>query len=141
MIGAMAGWTCPSCDRRFARRGQSHECAPAMSVEEYFSTGPDFERPIFDAVHDYVVTLGPVHVEPVSVGIFVKKTGRFVELRPMTKWVALSFRLQRRLVHPQIARKPIEYGRWTYHVVNLRTPADLTDDLKAWLAESYDLVD
>jgi hypothetical protein len=113
-----------------------------MTIEEYFSTGPPFERPIFDAVHDYVVTsLGPVHVEPVSVGIFLKKTGRFVELRPMTKWVALSFRLRRRLVHPQISRKPIEYGPWTYHVVNMTGPDDLTPDVKAWLAESYALDD
>jgi hypothetical protein len=137
----MPGWVCPDCGRQFARARQSHECAPAMTLEEYFSTGPPFERPVFDAVHAYVATLGPVHVEPLSVGIFLKKTGRFVELRPMTRWVALSFRLQRRIVHPQIARKPIEYGPWVYHVVNMTTPDDLTDDLKSWLAESYDLVE
>jgi hypothetical protein len=28
-----------------------------------------------------------------------------------------------------------------YHVVNLRDPEDLTDDVRAWLAESYALVD
>src|SRR5947208_14545401 len=40
-------WTCPACGRQFGRNKQSHECAPAMSLEEYFSTGPPHERPVF----------------------------------------------------------------------------------------------
>jgi hypothetical protein len=112
-----------------------------MSLEEYFSTGPAHERPVFDAVHEYVRTLGPVHVEPVSVGIFIKKSGSYIELRPMTRWVAMSFPLPRRLVHPQIARKPIEAGSKTYHIVNMRGPDDLTEDVRTWLAESYVFVD
>src|SRR4051812_576471 len=35
-------WTCPSCQRQFARSRQGHDCAPAMTLEEYFSTGPSF---------------------------------------------------------------------------------------------------
>jgi len=111
-----------------------------MTLEEYFSTGPPHERPVFDAVYAYLVELGPVHVEPVAVGIFIKKAGSFVELRPMTRWVAMSFPLPRRVVHPRIARKPIDAGRRIYHVVNLRGPDDLTEDVRAWLAESYAFV-
>ena len=51
-------WTCPECKRLFGRTRQSHECAPAMTLDEYFSTGPPFERPVFDAVMDYLETLG-----------------------------------------------------------------------------------
>lgn len=112
-----------------------------MTLEEYFSTGPPHERPVFDAVHGYLGTLGPVHVEPVSVGIFIKKSGSFVELRPRTRWVALSFPLLRRVDHPRITRKPIDTGNRIYHVINLRGPDDLDDDVKGWLAESYLLVD
>ena len=82
-------------------------------------------------------TLGPVHVEPVSVGIFIKKSGSFIELRPMQKWVALSFVLPRRLQHPKIARKPFTAGNRTYHVVNLRGPEDVDDTVRGWLTESY----
>ena len=112
-----------------------------MSLEEYFSTGPPHERPVFDAVYDYVRTLGPIHVEPVSVGVFLKKAGSFIELRPMTKWVAMSFPLDRRVSHPLISRKPIDTGTRIFHYVNLRGPADLTDDVRGWLAESYLLTD
>jgi hypothetical protein len=108
-----------------------------MTLEEYFSTGPEWERPIFEAVMAHLSTLGPVHVEPVSVGIFVKKAGSFVELRPMSRWVAMSFMVPRRIQHPKISRTPISSGGLTFHVVNLRRPEDVDDDVKAWLTESY----
>ena len=43
-----------------------------MTLEDYFATGPAFERPVFDAVMAHLDTIGPVHVEPLSVGIFLK---------------------------------------------------------------------
>ena len=46
-----------------------------MTVEEYFSTGPTFERPVFDAVIGHLRTLGEPFLEPVSVGVFVKRNG------------------------------------------------------------------
>jgi hypothetical protein len=108
-----------------------------MSLEEYFSTGPAHERPVFDAVMAHVDGLGPVHVEPVSVGIFLKRGRRFAELRPMQKWVALSFSLRHRVSHPRIVRKPIAYHGRYYHVANVRTPDDIDDDIRAWLTEAY----
>jgi hypothetical protein len=133
----MPAWTCPECRRRFARKGQSHECAPAMTLDEYFSTGPERERPIFEAVLAHLETVGPVHVEPVSVGIFLKRAQTFAELRPMRDWEALSFSLPRRVHHPLIKRKVNEYHGRYYHVANLRTADDLDDDLRDWLTEAY----
>ena len=112
-----------------------------MTLDDYFATGPDFERPIFDAVFGVVSSFGPVHVEPVSVGIFIKKSGSFLELRPKTKWVAMSFPLGRTVQHSQISRKPIVAGNRIYHYVNLASPADVTPTVEAWLAESYAIAD
>jgi hypothetical protein len=133
----MAAWVCPACRRQFGRRNQSHECAPAMSLEEYFSTGPARERPIFEAVMSVLDGVGPVHVEPVSVGIFIKRARGFAELRPKVKWVALSFVLSRSVDHERIARRMPGSGSRTYHVVNLYGPEDVDDDVAAWLTESY----
>ncbi len=109
-----------------------------MTLDEYFSTGPPFERPVFEAVMAHVATLGEVHVEPVSVGIFLKAGPSFVELRPLTKWVALSFALERELDSPKFSRKmKPQRGAATYHVVRLRTPDDVDDEVKAWLTEAY----
>src|SRR5512143_2443089 len=101
----MPAWTCPECGRRFGRVKQSHECAPAMRLDEYFATGPPHERPVFDAVMAHLERVGPVHVEPVSVGIFLKRARTFAELRPMVKWESLSFVLSRTVDHPAISRR------------------------------------
>jgi hypothetical protein len=108
-----------------------------MTLTEYFSTGPAIERPIFDAVMAHLDTLGPVHVEPVSVGIFFKSPRMFAQLRPMQKWVALSFSLSRTVDHRLITRKVIAYGDRRYHVINLRGPEDLDADIRGWLTEAY----
>jgi hypothetical protein len=130
-------WTCPTCGRQFGRKGQSHECAPAITLEEYFSTGPERERPIFEAVLRHVETLGPIHVEPVSVGIFLKRSRTFAELRPRQKWEELSFGLPHRVVHPRITRTMAGSGPRTYHGVRLYGPEDGDQQVCDWLTEAY----
>ena len=128
----MSLWTCPDCDRRFGKRNQGHECAPAMTLDDYFSTGPERERPIFEAVWAHLDGLedddgNTVYVEPVSVGIFFKRRRTFAQLRPMTRWVALSFNLNRKLTSTRLSRKVIEHGGRHYHVVNIREPEEIDE--------------
>ena len=108
-----------------------------MSLDEYFRTGPPHERPVAELVLAHVRTLGPVTIEPVSVGILVKHRRTFVELRPMTKWEAVSFVLPRKLTHPRVARTMRASGTLTAYVVNVRTPAEVDDTLLGWLTEAY----
>ncbi len=108
-----------------------------MSLEEYFSTGPAHEKPIFDTVIAYLRQVGPVHVEPVSVGIFLKRARTFAELRPMTKWVALSFSLPRAARHRLIKRKINLYNGRYYHVANVARPEELDQELMALVTEAY----
>jgi hypothetical protein len=108
-----------------------------MTLDEYFSTGPPHERPVFDAVMRRLDGLGPVHVEPVSVGIFLKNPRKFAELRPMQRWVAIWFPLRRLAHHRTIVRKVVPYGGWYYHVANVTGPDDVDDDLAALLVEAY----
>lgn len=93
-----------------------------MTLEEYFSTGPPFERPVFEAVMAYLDSIGgPFHLEPVSVGVFVKTDRSFLELRPLTKWVYAGFLLG---------------GQ--YRKIKLRSPEDLDDAAKALLLRAYE---
>lgn len=133
-------WTCPECRRRFGRRRQGHDCAPAMGLEEYFATGPDFERPVYDAVQAHLDTLDgeAPYVEPVSVGLFFKHGSRtFLQLRPMAKWVAVGFVLHRRLESDRLSRKVTGEGSRWYHTVNVRSPEQVDGRLRAWITEAY----
>ena len=132
-------WTCPECQRRFGRANQGHECAPALSLEEYFETGPEFERPIFDIVRAHMETLDPeIWFEPVSVGIFFKRRTSFLQLRTMTKWVAVAFNLPRKLESGRMSRKVIEHSGRYYHVVNIRQADQIDEELLEWLTEAWE---
>lgn len=108
-----------------------------MSLDEYFATGPPHERPVFEAVMRHLDAVGPVHVEPVSVGIFLKRAQTFAQLRPMDRWVALHFSLNRRVDHARITRKVVQYHGRYHHVANVRGPEDVDDRLGAFLTEAY----
>lgn len=131
-------WQCPECDRRFGRANQGHECAPAMAIDEYFETGPAFERPIFEAIHRHLMTLDPdIWFEPVSVGIFFKRRTVFCSLRTKTKWTAVGFNLDRKLEHGRLSRKVVEHGKRYFHVVNVKAADEVDDLLLAWITESW----
>lgn len=132
----MAVWTCRECKRTFGKTNQGHLCAPAMTEAEYFATGPAFERPIYEEVKGMLLAAdAEVRVEYVSVGVFFKKKTTFVELRPLTKWSKLMFKLPRQFDHPSITKKWPGASR-TYYEMRLKTPDDVTDDVRGWLAEA-----
>jgi hypothetical protein len=108
-----------------------------MALAEYFATGPAHERPVAEAVLAHLTSLGAVTIEPVAVGILVKRARTFVELRPMARWEAVWFVLPRRVEHARIARTLAATASRTAHAVNCRAPDDVDDQLRDWLSETY----
>lgn len=134
----MTTWTCPSCARTFGRVRQGHECAPALSLDDYFATGPERERPVFEAVWAHLDDLGDVRVEAVSVGILFKRRRTFAELRPRTRWVDLGLMLPHRVKHPRVTRyATTQSGLLTQHGIRLVTPEDVDDQVREWLTQSW----
>jgi len=134
---AVKGWTCPECGRQFGRRNQSHECAPALSLDEYFATSHQRERPIFEAVVDHLESVGPLHVEAVQVGILFKRQRTFAELRPRRDRVVLSVLLSRPLQHARIVKTWPGSGQRMAYFVDLRTPDEVDEEVRDWLTEAY----
>jgi Domain of unknown function (DUF5655) len=134
-------WTCPLCQRQFGRNKQAHECAPAMTLEAYLETGPLFEAPIVRAVVEFLQSFeifDDAIVEPVSVGVLMKRARTFAELRPMTKWEALWIYLPRSLDHPRISRRfPAGPGR-TVNVLRLTNPDQFDEQARDWLTDAYE---
>ncbi len=133
-------WVCPECNRTFGRRGQGHTCEPGLSIDEYFATAHERERPIFDAVAGHLESLGEVVIEPVSIGIMFKNGPRFAELRTMKKWVALTFMHPMKLESDRFSRKvispPSPNAKW-YHVINVTEASEVDDEVLDWLTAAY----
>jgi hypothetical protein len=112
-----------------------------MTVDEYFETGPPHERPVYEAVQAHMDMLDDVYTEPVSVGIFFKHSRTFAQLRPMTRWVALGFILPHKVRSDRFSRKVTGDGNRWYHVVNVREPPEIDDQVRDWLTEAYMVAD
>jgi hypothetical protein len=108
-----------------------------LTVEEYFATGPAFERPIFEVVREHLESLGQVYVEPVQVGVFFKRARTFAELRPRMKWVVLSFIVPMAVGDARISRRLTVSANRTYHETKLREPSEVDDAVRSWLTEAY----
>jgi hypothetical protein len=133
----MPGWTCPECQRSFRRRNQSHQCTPAITLDEYFADRPTWEKPIFEEVRDHLESVGDVQVEAVEVGIFFKRLSTFAELRPRRNRLRLSLLLSRRLRDARIVKRWEGSGIRSAYFFDLRQPADVDEDLRDWLTEAY----
>ena len=133
----MKVWACPACGREFGKTGQSHVCAPAISVDAYFAGRKPVEREIFEAVREHLDGLGPLIVEPVGVGILFKRRRTFAELRPMKRWQALSFGLMRRAEHERITRTTRTKSLETYHAVRVTHASEIDRVIRGWLTEAY----
>ncbi|TMR10026.1 hypothetical protein ETD86_41150 [Nonomuraea turkmeniaca] len=84
---AAGRWTCPQCDREFARARQSHVCVPGCTVDETFAPYPPVYREIYDRL---VERLGPIHDDAVRVGVFLKSERKFAEVRPKARSLSLA---------------------------------------------------
>jgi hypothetical protein len=130
-------WICPRCEREFDRARQSHTCVPGNTVAETFAGGREWQRPICDAVIAYVEALGPLHVDAVGVGVFLKHQSKFAELRPMARALSLSLVLPRPVEHDRFTRRPAGSAHRFWHFVRLADVAEVDEQVRDWLTESY----
>jgi hypothetical protein len=117
-------WTCPECEREFDRARRSHVCVPGCTVDDTFR-GREWQRPIYEQIVDFVRGLGPVHVDAVGVGVFLKRQRKLAEIRPKVR--ALSVTVWR----------PDVTARHAWQKKNLTDVTQVDDELRDWLTEAY----
>lgn len=134
-------WTCPDCEREFGRARQSHVCVPGCTVDETFAGRPEGQRATYDAIVEFLATLGDVHEDAVRVGVFLKAGRTFAEARPMVRSLKLYLFLCRRIDDGRLyGVQPIAEGRFL-HTVRLHGPDDVDEQLEEWLAEALAAAD
>ncbi len=134
-------WICPACDREFGSAHQAHLCVPGCTVDEVFSGRPPYQRAAYDRIIEHLKTLGPVHEDAVTVGVFLKADRKLAEVRPKARSLLLYLILPRVITGPLVGRaERIAAGRFG-HYVKLTDPAQVDEQVKAWLTEAYDVAE
>jgi uncharacterized protein DUF5655 len=133
----MTRWTCPECEREFARAHQGHVCVPGGTVDDSFAGRPAVQRAIYDALVAHVRTLGEVHEDSVGVGVFLKHEHKFAEVRPTSRALSVWLVLPRRVEHARFSRYANGSGGRVWHVLRLTTVGEVDDEVRSWLTAAY----
>ena len=133
-----APWTCPRCGRSFGSAGQSHSCIPAGTLDASFAGRPDWQREAYERVAAHLRGLGPLVIEPVSVGVFFKRARSFAEVRPMKSALRVEFLLSRSLDDPRVVKTVAMSANRIAIFVDVRSPDEIDAQLLAWLTEAYE---
>jgi Domain of unknown function (DUF5655) len=132
-------WTCPRCGARLVSRNLWHSCGRFTLEDLFAGAAPG----VLELARDYVAmlrSLGDVQVLPQKTRLVCVARVRFAGLTPRKRGFQANFALHRWLDSPRIVKR-VDYGpRWRAHHLNVQTPADLDDELRAWLQESHDVV-
>jgi hypothetical protein len=134
----VARWTCPNCEREFGRTRQAHVCVPGITVEELLSRHPPWVAEVYAAVIDALRVAGPFHEDAVDVGVFLKSDRSIAQFRPQVRSVQLWIFLPDPREDQRISRTVATGADRYVHLVKLTGPADVDEQVRAWLAESYD---
>jgi len=129
-------WECPKCRREFANRNQTHSCGP-HTLDAHFADKSPAMRELFDAVVAAIQAIGPVRVLPEKTRIAFQVRMSFAQVTPRRQWLDGHLVLARRIEHPRFRKVQTFSPRNHVHVFRLRTPDDIDDQFRNWLAEAY----
>jgi hypothetical protein len=129
-------WTCPKCDRSFANRNQNHACA-RHDLDHHFRGKPAEIRALYDAFVAALRDNGPVTILPEKTRIAFQTRMSFAQVTPKQAWIDGHLILARRIEAPLFRKVETFSPRNHLHAFRLRSPKDLTTELRACMAEAY----
>lgn len=132
-------WTCPKCGARLVTRNLWHSCG-RFTIETLFASAGPAALALARKFVAAVKSLGDVQVLPQKTRLVFVARVRFAGIVPRKDHLIATFHLQRKLRSNRIERC-IDYGpRWQAHQVRIRSAADIDEQLRGWLEESYNVV-
>nr|WP_236676374.1 DUF5655 domain-containing protein [Chryseolinea lacunae] len=129
-------WTCPTCGRKFQRRGQSHSCR-LFQLQHHFDNKPDGKALYQKLRHTLKNTLGTYKVESLACCIHFVNTFAFAAVKVFKDKIRVEFTLNRKIRHNRITQiVSLSAHRYLYSV-DVVTAADIDAELIAWIKEAW----
>ncbi len=130
-------WTCPRCSSRYVNPNSWHSCR-VVPLEALFE-GKGRARELFDVLLGAVRTFGAVDLDVKLSGVAFMTRVRFAGAKVRRDRIRAAFWLRRPIESPRIVRiERIPPDNLIYEV-DIREPADVDDELVAWLREAYEI--
>jgi hypothetical protein len=128
-------WTCPRCGNAFVHRNASHSCV-SVPLDSHFDGRAPHVRELFD---DFVAACSehvPVRIVSSKTRIALMDRVRFASVMPRKAYLRCGLWLARPVESPRVVRLD-RYGERIFYVwFELRTPQDIDDEVRGWIAEA-----
>jgi hypothetical protein len=132
-------WRCPRCQQQFVTRNMPHSCQ-VRPIEEFFAAADPALRDLFEVLVAAVRENGPVTVNVTKSRVAFQARARFAGIdRPRRDHLVASFNLTRPVESERLLRVDYIPPYYYVHRVRLARPEDIDAELRAWLAEAYDV--
>jgi hypothetical protein len=130
-------WRCPVCGQRFVSRNMPHSCQ-VVPLDEFFEGAATELRELFEL---YVAAVGGyVTVNVTKSRIALQARMRFAGIdRPRRRHLLANFVLTRPIESPRLERVEHVPPYYYVHRLRLTDQADIDPELRAWLAEAYEV--
>jgi hypothetical protein len=129
-------WRCPVCGQSFVSRNMPHSCQ-VVPLDAHFDGKPEL-RAVFDALVAAARENGPVTINATKSRVALQVRMRFAGIdRPRTDHLLAALLLTRPIESERVARVEHIPPYYYVHRVRLYRPDDVDAELRAWLAEAY----
>jgi hypothetical protein len=130
-------WQCPRCGRSFANPNQTHTCAALGSVDSHFAGADAGVRETFDAIVASTRKLGPFEILAERTRIAFHARMSFAAFTVRRHFLDGHVVLARELVSPRFRQVEVYSRSNVLHAFRLVRPEEVDDEVRAWLAEAY----
>ena len=131
----MSTWTCPRCNRTFARRNQRHVCGTGERSEVLRGRPPELVD-LYAALEQFARSLGPVEFVTRERYVLLRSVRIFADAVVKADAIRLAIHLGREAEHRLFFKIVADRSHVT-HVAKLRSLADL-EPMKPFLHEAYE---
>lgn len=133
-------WTCPKCGAKLLTRNLWHSCGFATLDDWKARMGPN-ARALYDRFEAMIAACGEYHVAPAKTRIAFLGHVRFAGITRLTE---LSMDCNFALPKPIRSRRFLKVEEivpgWWAHRLRVSNPAELDEQVQAWIRESYRLM-
>ena len=133
-------WTCPHCEKTFAKDKQSHICVKVEALSLFENKAPQLP----ELYHQVLETLREfcdfqVTTSTKSITLYGKEHRSFLVFKPKRQWMDIWFSLEREVDEFPVY-KVQKYSKTRFvHYVRLEEAEDIQPVIFDWIAEAYTL--
>jgi len=132
-------WTCTACGRPFANTHQPHSCG-RLSEEAFLEPASEGERHLYARSRELAMACGDVATAPARTRVGFQARMIFAAVNALGGGtLAAHVVLARRLESPRFHRIDLITARCFVHHLRVSSEAELDDEVRGWLAESYEV--